>query len=80
MTDGVIHESEDPSREGTRGLAGMLVENRPLSLYVLHYRLLFGKERLTKYHRETIHLSGDVGRGGGDRTHDLRLKRPLLYH
>jgi hypothetical protein len=20
------------------------------------------------------------GRGGGDRTHDLRLKRPLLYH
>jgi hypothetical protein len=23
---------------------------------------------------------GDVGRGGGDRTHDLRLKRPLLYH
>ena len=22
----------------------------------------------------------DVGRGGGDRTHDLRLKRPLLYH
>ena len=21
-----------------------------------------------------------VGRGGGDRTHDLRLKRPLLYH
>jgi hypothetical protein len=22
----------------------------------------------------------EVGRGGGDRTHDLRLKRPLLYH
>jgi hypothetical protein len=22
----------------------------------------------------------DIGRGGGDRTHDLRLKRPLLYH
>ncbi len=22
----------------------------------------------------------DFGRGGGDRTHDLRLKRPLLYH
>ena len=22
----------------------------------------------------------NVGRGGGDRTHDLRLKRPLLYH
>jgi len=21
-----------------------------------------------------------IGRGGGDRTHDLRLKRPLLYH
>ena len=21
-----------------------------------------------------------LGRGGGDRTHDLRLKRPLLYH
>ena len=21
-----------------------------------------------------------AGRGGGDRTHDLRLKRPLLYH
>ncbi len=21
-----------------------------------------------------------TGRGGGDRTHDLRLKRPLLYH
>jgi hypothetical protein len=20
------------------------------------------------------------GRGGGDRTHDQRLKRPLLYH
>jgi hypothetical protein len=24
--------------------------------------------------------NGMVGRGGGDRTHDLRLKRPLLYH
>ena len=24
--------------------------------------------------------SSEVGRGGGDRTHDLRLKRPLLYH
>jgi integrase len=23
---------------------------------------------------------GNIGRGGGDRTHDLRLKRPLLYH
>jgi hypothetical protein len=23
---------------------------------------------------------GFIGRGGGDRTHDLRLKRPLLYH
>jgi hypothetical protein len=23
---------------------------------------------------------GRFGRGGGDRTHDLRLKRPLLYH
>jgi hypothetical protein len=22
----------------------------------------------------------EFGRGGGDRTHDLRLKRPLLYH
>ena len=22
----------------------------------------------------------EIGRGGGDRTHDLRLKRPLLYH
>ena len=22
----------------------------------------------------------NIGRGGGDRTHDLRLKRPLLYH
>ena len=29
----------------------------------------------------TIGFSDDwVGRGGGDRTHDLRLKRPLLYH
>jgi hypothetical protein len=33
--------------------------------------------------RETAKLFGThemVGRGGGDRTHDLRLKRPLLYH
>jgi hypothetical protein len=25
-------------------------------------------------------LNRTFGRGGGDRTHDLRLKRPLLYH
>jgi len=25
-------------------------------------------------------VSEKAGRGGGDRTHDLRLKRPLLYH
>ena len=25
-------------------------------------------------------FNGTYGRGGGDRTHDLRLKRPLLYH
>src|SRR5437773_4291766 len=31
-------------------------------------------------HREPIEEKRDIGRGGGDRTHDLRLKRPLLYH
>ena len=29
---------------------------------------------------QAVIYEGDVGRGGGDRTHDLRLKRPLLYH
>ncbi len=32
-----------------------------------------------KRHEKTRILLG-FGRGGGDRTHDLRLKRPLLYH
>ena len=27
-----------------------------------------------------INIEESFGRGGGDRTHDLRLKRPLLYH
>jgi hypothetical protein len=30
--------------------------------------------------KSLIPQSLSVGRGGGDRTHDLRLKRPLLYH
>lgn len=29
---------------------------------------------------KVFETNGIVGRGGGDRTHDLRLKRPLLYH
>jgi hypothetical protein len=29
---------------------------------------------------EESRLNSTIGRGGGDRTHDLRLKRPLLYH
>ena len=29
---------------------------------------------------KSLPISRMVGRGGGDRTHDLRLKRPLLYH
>jgi hypothetical protein len=36
-----------------------------------------------RWPQETLKIitneEGD-GRGGGDRTHDLRLKRPLLYH
>jgi hypothetical protein len=34
------------------------------------------KEQSTKANR----ITESLGRGGGDRTHDLRLKRPLLYH
>ena len=30
--------------------------------------------------RSSFFSDGRIGRGGGDRTHDLRLKRPLLYH
>ena len=30
--------------------------------------------------RKSCEVSEKAGRGGGDRTHDLRLKRPLLYH
>jgi hypothetical protein len=29
---------------------------------------------------EKLRYLKGFGRGGGDRTHDLRLKRPLLYH
>jgi len=30
--------------------------------------------------RSAVFSRRKIGRGGGDRTHDLRLKRPLLYH
>ena len=30
--------------------------------------------------RDLTFSSFGIGRGGGDRTHDLRLKTPLLYH
>ena len=29
---------------------------------------------------KSCEVNEKAGRGGGDRTHDLRLKRPLLYH
>ena len=36
--------------------------------------------RLGAERRSNVLKGKKVGRGGGDRTHDLRLKRPLLYH
>jgi hypothetical protein len=36
--------------------------------------------KVTKMEKQPNGFSRKPGRGGGDRTHDLRLKRPLLYH
>ena len=35
---------------------------------------------LPRESRKSFNVYQKTGRGGGDRTHDLRLKRPLLYH
>jgi hypothetical protein len=40
------------------------------------FRLLLLPRRINK----SFVTNEKTGRGGGDRTHDLRLKRPLLYH
>jgi hypothetical protein len=43
----------------------------------------FNHYKMGNYYKKyslSSHVCGSLGRGGGDRTHDLRLKRPLLYH
>ena len=47
--------------------------------YVLLY-VLSMKSHLRDIQNNAIDIGGKFGRSGGGRTHDQRLKRPLLYH
>jgi hypothetical protein len=58
-----------PSRGSPRDFGTISEQN-----YAPEYRKL--ADQRTKANR----IIRTFGRGGGDRTHDLRLKRPLLYH
>lgn len=55
---------------------GTLLFGSALMLFTLGLTIA----RLVAPREVALWESGGAGRGGGDRTHDLRLKRPLLYH